>query len=195
MRLHMNALMPWIRRTPPGSNAGGVRPRGAVVRAGRGANIVRDQVSRLRLKIFWGAQYAFVPRIKNTILTSSVPERKSQSVGTATDLQVKPRSANWWRVGSKRFASRTSIGILSNHSPESRFRNEATHAKRRYWAVAFGNHPPQKKFAQRGIFRVNIQDTAIHKNSAQYSAGRAKEETAGNPDGNLAWRKFMKRLG
>ena len=114
----MNALMPWIRRTPPGSNAGGVRPRGAVVRAGRGANIVRDQVSRLRLKIFWGAQCAFVPRIKNSILASSVPERKSQSVGTATDLQVKLRSANWWRVGSKRFASRTSIGILSNHSPE-----------------------------------------------------------------------------
>jgi len=136
------------------SNAGGVRPRGAVVRAGRGANIVRDQVSRLRLKIFWGAQCAFVPRIKNTILASSVPERKSQSGRTATELQVKPRSTNWWRIGWKRFAPRTSIGILSNHSPESRFRNEATHAKRRYWAVAFGNHPPQKKFAQRGIFRV-----------------------------------------
>ncbi len=99
----MNALIPWSRRTPPGLIAGGVRPRGAVVRAGRGANIVRDQVSRLRLKIFWGAQSAFVPLIKNSILASSVPERKSQSGRTATELQVKPRSTNWWRIGSKRF--------------------------------------------------------------------------------------------
>src|SRR6266403_3566598 len=40
-----------------------------------------------------------------------------------------------------------------------------------------------------------MQNTAIHKNSAQNSAGRAKEETAGNPNGNLARRTFMKRLG
>src|SRR6266436_8175271 len=55
--------------------------------------------------------------------------------------------------------------------------------------------PKARKTKSRKAQPSNMQHTAIHKNSAQNSAGRAKEETAGNPNGNLARRTFVKRLG